>query len=106
MVLEKFRIKRKIVVNSALPITFFIVVTWFVINIRYYYNVSTDMSENVHGNPPGGYKNIMKQPLLSVLSLRHRLRIQSFSFLSYIHALRLQRHNRHSLLQDEIEAQP
>merc|ERR1719237_403548 len=51
MVLEKCRIKRKIVVNSALPITFFIA-TWFVINIRYYYNVSTTMSENVHGNPP------------------------------------------------------
>ena len=54
MVLE-FRIKRKVVVNSVLPITFFI--TWFVINVRYYYNVSTDISENVHGTPPGGYKN-------------------------------------------------
>ena len=54
MVLEKFGIKRKIVVTTA--ITFFIT-TWFVINIRYYYNVSTTMSENVHGNPPGGYKH-------------------------------------------------
>ena len=73
MVLEKFtRIKRKIVVNSAVPITFFIL-TWFVINIRFYYNnVSTDMSENVHGNPPGGYKNIMKQALDDKFDFCHR----------------------------------
>ena len=72
MVLEKFtRIKRKIVVNSAVPITFFIL-TWFVLNIRYYYNVSTNMSENVHGNPPGEHKIIMKQPLDDKIDSCHR----------------------------------
>ena len=133
MVLEKLRIKRKII-NSALPITFFITfITWFVINIGYY-NVSTNISENIRGNPPGEYKHcehwsyhlndkvrtqegvnkkIWNFPCMECVARLYfslffiaNLRILLISPFSYTPAFLMQRYNRNSLLQDEIQAQP